>query len=126
MQVVVGSCQVASSYGIDMAESCGWNKAVINKARGIRSFLMSKTKGDGSVLLDVAGGDDEEAAARESSNELLKVLSLLEQEGSDVSSEEVRDWLCRAYEEFVGTSGGGGRAGEKRQLMLKLANREDY
>jgi DNA mismatch repair protein MSH4 len=117
-KVVVGSCQIASSYGIDMAESCGWSKDVVTKARGIRASIMSRMKGDGSVRLDF-GYDEDQAKAMEDKNEILKRLCMLEQEGSSVSDDDAREWLVATYEKFVG--GGDGC----RELLLRILDHEE-
>ncbi|GMI42594.1 hypothetical protein TeGR_g11448 [Tetraparma gracilis] len=109
-RVSQGACAVESSYGISMAETCGWSKSVVSDARDIYEFILSKTKGDGSVQLDL-GCKPEEAEANAGMTEALKSLSLLAQEGSGVDDANVRKFLASCYDEHVGA---------KRDVMLRM------
>jgi hypothetical protein len=93
-----------------MAETCGWSKSVVSDARDIYEFILSKTKGDGSVQLDL-GCKPEEAEANAGMTEALKSLSLLAQEGSGVDDANVRKFLASCYDEHVGA---------KRDVMLRM------
>jgi len=108
-KVVVGSCAIASSYGIDMAQSCGWSKAVVANARDIRSSVMARMKGDGSVRLET-GLDAAATAIEDDKSEILKRLCMAEQKGSVVTDDELKQWLAETYNMHVG---------EKRDVMLK-------
>ena len=51
-KLVSGECKIGNSYGIDMAEMCGWPDSVVAIARMVREVIVEKIGSDGTVRLD--------------------------------------------------------------------------
>lgn len=86
-------CQVGSSYGINMAQVCGWNPTVVAKATAIREYIVTKISGDGGVNLDV-GMCKEEMDAKKHLVEIARAIaSLVQDHGEGLTLDAKRDFL---------------------------------